>query len=249
MEIAFLLKKIIGFWLMPLSICVLLMASGLLLLWLNKHIKLGKLLTTTGLLLLMLFSWHPFSTPLLRPIEQSYAQFEISNQVEHVVVLGTGVESDEAVPVTSHLSSSARARLMEGLRILNAQPNAKLIVTGYGGNNSKSSAEVYAHVAMSLGIDGSRITKFEQARDTKEEALFVSKHVGNQSLALVTSASHMPRAYQFFMDAKVNALPAPTFYIAKYTEKTDWKFNSAGLFKSERAIYEYIGQAWAWLNR
>ena len=234
---------------MPLSLCVLLMASGLILLWANKQVKLGKVLTTSGFLLLVLFSWNPFSTSFLRPIEQTYSQFETSTPVDYVVVLGTGVESDPDVPLTSHLSSSARGRLMEGLRIINAQPNAQLIVTGYGGNNSKSSAEVYAQVAMELGIDESRITKFEDARDTKEEALLVSEFVVDKKVALVTSASHMPRAYQFFMDAGVNAYAAPSFYIAKYTQDTDWKFNSSGLFKSERAIYEYIGQAWAWLNR
>ena len=241
MEIAFLLKKLIGFWLMPLSLCVLLIASGLILLWLNKHTKLGKLLSTCGLLLLILFSWHPFSTPLLRPIEQSYAQFEATTQVDYVVVLGAGVASDPDVPLTSHLSSSAGARLMEGLRILNAQPNAKLIMTGYGGNNAKSNAQVYAQVAMSLGIDANRITKFEAARDTKEEALLVSEFVGNKKIAVVTIASHMPRAYQFFIDANVNAFAAPAFYLAKYTQHSNWQFNSSGLLKSERAIYEYIG--------
>jgi uncharacterized SAM-binding protein YcdF (DUF218 family) len=59
----------------------------------------------------------------------------------------------------------------------------------------------------------------------------------------------MPRAYQFFMDANVNAFAAPSFYLARYTQDTNWQFNSSGLLKSERAIYEYIGQAWAWLNR
>lgn len=234
---------------MPLSLCVLLIAAGLTLVWINKYEKIGKLVSTCGFLLLILFSWHPFSTPLLRPIEQSYSQFETTTKVDYVVVLGTGVASDPDVPLTSHLSSSARARLMEGLRILNAQANANLIVTGYGGNNVKSNAEVYAQVAMSLGISANRIIKFETARDTKEEALLVSEFVGDKKIALVTSASHMPRAYHFFMDANVNAFAAPSFYLARYTQDTNWQFNSSGLLKSERAIYEYIGQAWAWLNR
>ena len=224
------------------------MTVGLILLWVNKHIKLGKVLATCGLLLLVLFSWHPFSTQLLRPIEQTYSQFDSNIQVDYIVVLGNKVESDPDVPLTSHLSSSARARLMEGLRILSAQPNAKLIVTGYGGNNAKSSAQVYREVAQSLGVNKQAIIMFEQAKDTQEEARYVSEFVGEQPVALVTSASHMPRAYQFFMDENINAFAAPAFYIAKYTKKTDWQFNSSGLFKSERAIYEYIGQAWAWLK-
>jgi uncharacterized SAM-binding protein YcdF (DUF218 family) len=249
MELGFLLKKIIGFWLMPLSLSVLFIALGLLLLWFSKRQTMGKIFTTCGLALLLLFSWQPVATQLLRPIEQTYAGFNTQQQVDYVVVLGNLVESDESVPQHSHLSSSATARILEGLRIARAQPNSMLIVSGYKGNNSVSCAQAYADFAISLGFDAGRIIKLEAPKDTKEEAEAVSRIIGDKSMALVTSASHMTRAFNFFKQQHLNATPAPTFYLAKQTQSTNLRFESSGLLKSERAIYEYIGLLWQWLKQ
>lgn len=233
---------------MPMSFTSLLIGSGLILLWLKRHETLGKSLATCGLLLLIIFSWNPTSTGLLKPIEQSNTPFDDTQDVDYVVVLGSGVTSDPNVPLSSHLSSSARARLLEGLRIANMRPNSKLIVSGFAGSNSKSCAEVYALVAKELGFDPTRIIELREPKDTEEEAIAVKNLVGESKIALVTSASHMPRAFKFFQQNNVNAIPAPSFYLAKSMENTDWRFEASGLYKSERAIYEYIGQLWQWLK-
>ena len=244
----FLLKQTLGFWLMPLSLCVLLIGLGLCLLWFSKRQRLGKIVTSGGLVLLLLFSWQPSATELLRPIEQRYAGFNSAHAVDYVVVLGSLVESDPSVPQHSHLSASARARLLEGLRIARAQPHSTLIVSGYGGNNHISCAQAYAQMAISLGLDASRIIKLELPRDTEEEAMAVKSIVGAQPMALVTSASHMPRAFEFFRQQGLNASAAPTFHLAKYSQSRSLRFNASGLLKSERAIYEYLGMAWQWLK-
>lgn len=240
---------------MPLSLVVVMLSVATVLLWrqnnLNKPIKTARALLSLALLSLLLFSWHPVTTPLLRNIEQTYSGFDIKQPVDYVIVLGNKVESDPSVPLTSHLSSSATARLMEGLRILNANPNGKLIVTGYASGNSKSSAQVYKEVAIAMGIDESRIIALEEPKDTVEEANAVANALNNHkdlNIVLVTSASHMPRAIIFFQSYFPDIQPAPTFFIAKHTESTDWRFDSAGLLKAERAIYEYLGQAWQWLT-
>jgi len=250
MEIGFIVKKIIGFWILPLSICVLLLTAGLLILCLNKtkpfsrFQTLGKSLSVSGLVLLILFSWNPISTELLRPIEQSFQSFNTETQVEYVVVLGNQVTSDESTPITSHLSSSATARLLEGIRIAKAQPDIKMIVSGYAGDNSKSCAEVYADVAILLGISADRIIQLREPKDTKEEAIAVKKIVGDSQIALVTSASHMPRAHQYFTDQAVAVHAAPTFYLAKKSDEIDLRFNAQGLLKTERAIHEWLGFIW-----
>ena len=208
-----------------------------------------KIFTTFGLVLLLLFSWQPVATQFLRPIEQSYSGFNTEQPVDYVVVLGNLVESDNTVPKHSHLSSSATARILEGLRIARAQPNSTLIVSGYKGNNSISCAQAYADMAISLGINASRIIMLEAPKDTQEEAQAVSRIIGDKSMALVTSASHMPRAFNFFKQQNLNATPAPTFYLAKKTQSSNLRFESSGLLKSERAIYEYLGLLWQWLKK
>lgn len=249
LEIGFLIKKIIAFWLMPLSLVVILLSLAVFFLWKKPKAKTGKVLASISLACLIIFSWNPVSTPLLRTIEQSNTPFDMSQPVEYVVVLGNEVTSDPSVPLSSHLSSSATARLLEGLRILSANPNAQLIVTGYANKNTKSSAQVYKEVAMSLGVTSDRIIALDWPKDTEEEAQAVKQIVGDNVIALATSASHMPRAIEFFYQENIHAIAAPTFYLAKYSEQTDWQFNAAGLLKTERAIYEYLGQLWQWLKR
>ncbi len=233
---------------MPLSMSVLLITLGLLLLWFSKRQTMGKVFTTSGLVLLLLFSWQPVATELLRPIEQSYSGFNTEQKVDYIVVLGNGVASDETVPKNSHLSSSGAARILEGIRIAQSQPHSMLIVSGYKGNNTISCAQAYADMAISFGVDVSRIIKLETPRDTEEEAIAVKNIIADQSMALVTSASHMPRAFNFFKQQHLNATPAPTFYLAKKTQSSNLRFESSGLLKSERAIYEYIGLLWQWFK-
>ena len=244
----FWLKKIIGFWMMPMSFSMALIIIGLLFLIFSQRQTLAKTLCGLGVFALLLFSWNPFSTALLRPIEQYHSAFDTSQEVDYVLVLGNGVTSDESVPKYSHLSSSATARLLEGLRIARAQPDTILIVSGYAGKNSISCAQAYAEMAIDMGINPERIIKLEDPRDTHEEALAAKDIIGDARLALVTSASHMPRAYNYFASQNINTFTAPTFYLAKYSEQSNLKFNAEGLLKSERAIYEYVGLLWQWFK-
>ena len=241
---AFLLKKMIAFWLMPLSFSIALITIGLLLLWFTKRQTCGKILSSTGLFLLFIFSWNPISTELLRPIEQSSPAFNEQKKVDYIVVLGNQVDSDSSITLTNQLSSSARARILEGVRLAKLQPNSQLIVSGYAGNNSKSCAEIYAQVAVQLGIEANRIIELREPKDTSEEAVAVKAIAGDHAIALVTSASHMSRAFYYFENENIQTITAPTFYLAKKTHAINWKFNAEGLLKSERAIHEYIGQAW-----
>ena len=80
-----------------------------------------------------------------------------------------------------------------------------------------------------------------------KEAQAAGKISAGKTLALVTSASHMPRAMLLFQQQGVTPVAAPTYYIAKWP--ADWRFGSEGLLKSERAIYEYLGLAWAQVTR
>ena len=243
----FILKKLIGFCLMPMTTAVILILLGLTLLVASKRQLLGKSLVGVGVFYLVLMSWSPFGTWLLRPIEQTYAPIADTIEPDFVVVLGNAVSSDEAVPLASQLSSSARARIQEGIRLLHKHPNAILIVTGYPGHNTRPIAEVYAEYALSQGIEESRIIRVDDAKDTREEAQAAGKISAGKTLALVTSASHMPRAMLLFQQQGVTPVAAPTYYIAKWP--ADWRFGSEGLLKSERAIYEYLGLAWAQVTR
>lgn len=231
---------------MPMTSSVILIISGLVLLWLKKGTGLAKALIVIGTLYLLVMSWSPFGTWLLRPIEQTYPPINSAVTPEFILVLGTAVSSDPLIPLASQLSSSARARIHEGIRLAKLHPDAQLILTGYPGQNTRPIAEVYADYAIEQGIEKHRIITVSDAKDTREEAQAASRIIKEKSLALVTSASHMPRAVLLFEQQGISPIPAPTFYLAK--QPSDWRFGAEGLLKSERAIHEYMGWAWAKLT-
>ncbi len=245
----FILKKWLGFWMMPLSIAVLMLALGLILLWFTRRQTLGKVACTVGLVWLGLVSWNPVGNVLLRPIEQQVPPFESAAQVDFIHVLGSGVASDPSIPLNSHLSPAGMGRLIEGIRIFKAYPDAQLVVSGYKGNNHLSNAKVYQQVAVQMGVPEDSIILFEAPKDTLEEAQAVKTLLSDDSqLVLVTSASHMPRALNLFRGQGLNPIPAPSHYLAKDTEQTNWRFDARGLHKTERAMHETIGTLWSKLR-
>ena len=243
MELGFLVKKFIGACMMPLALSLMLLTLGLMWSKLRPQHAHGRRLITASGIVLFLFSWNPIGDRLLYALEHHYPALSEIPNVEYVVVLGGKVSSDSSVPMSSHLSSDARARIMEGVRLAQALPNAKLIVSGYAGFNTYSCAEIYSFVAQDMGIASSRIITLTTPKDTEEEAIAVKALVGEDAIALVTSASHMRRAMNFFNAVNIVATPAPTFFTAK-PNASDWSFGSDGLYKSERAIYEYAGLLW-----
>lgn len=74
---------------------------------------------------------------------------------------------------------------------------------------------------------------------------------GPPPVILVTSASHMPRAVALFAAEGVQVIPAPTDYRALGPPYALWSLlpSVGALHNSERAWYEYLGSAWARLQR
>ncbi len=237
---AFYLKKLIGMWLMPIPLTL----SGLLLalfLWKRKP-RLSQTLVAFSCLWLALTSWHPVADKLLAPFENNYAMFDIKQPVDAVVVLGGCHASDISMPPASQLCSSSLFRLMEGLRILEANPQAKLFVSGYEGTDKRPHAEVMREVAESFGVVSERILSFPSPRDTEEEANVMQPFLKDLRFALVTENSHLPRALVFFQDLQLDAIPAPAMRMS--VDDSDWRIGAQAAQKSERAMYELLGTLW-----
>ncbi len=259
----FWLKKAVSFWLMPLPLCVVLMAAGLLLLRSTRWPKAGPRLLITGWVLLFLLSNKQVGHTLLRPLEKQYpAQPELSTgstlpaplaACRAIMVLGGGHSDQAGLSSLNQLSASSLFRLAEGVRLARALPEATLIVSGPGsGPHSPTHASVLAAAAVSLGIDPRRIVQINTARDTDDEVQAVKQLLGDQTpFALVTSAWHMPRAMGLMRRAGMTPLPCPAGAVSQPSGETrarDWMFDLSGLEQSNWAIYEYLGTAWAKLQ-
>lgn len=84
-------------------------------------------------------------------------------------------------------------------------------------------------------------------RDTEDEARFLRPLQEGRRFALVTSASHMPRARWLFTGLGLEPVP-PTEFLGKRPPDFDWRSlipQTGALEKSERAFHEYWGGWWA----
>jgi len=128
------------------------------------------------------------------------------------------------------------------------QGKCKLVVSGYSGKSKLSQAEVLYNTALMLGIDSAALVKSERPSNTREEAEEYVKLFGTEeTLVLVTSAIHMPRAVMTFERAGVKVIPAPTNFLIKHgTVKNPWRWvpKAQNILIMEQAIHEYAGILW-----
>lgn len=242
--VLFYLKKIIGMMLMPIPLTLVAMCLAFLLM--KKCPKLARLFLLSGIIMLGLTSWSPVADKLIATVEHDFPVFDIQQPVDVVIVLGSGHKELSNTPEIMQLGNSALFRLEEGLRILKANPNAQLFVSGYSGEMTEPHAEVMRRAAIELGVKPGRIKAFPLAKDTEEEAKSMKPYLDGKQAALVTEASHIKRASIFFEKAGINIIPAPALYLG--SEKSDWQIDANAAYKSQRAFYEWLGRGWQWIK-
>ena len=245
----FIVKKIAGELLGPLSIGLFVAAAGLVSLYIGR-LKTAKILMPLAFIWIALLSYAPVSDLLLKPLERKYpALIETPVNIDYILVLGSGHDSDRALPVTSQISTTALTRLSEGIRHYNRLADVKLVVSGYGGTDPHSHASMQKRAARALGVESDDIIMFESPKDTYEEATAMKSVAGDKPFILVTSASHMPRAFKIFKAQGLNPIAAPTDYQVRGESEWFEMPNGESLRDSDLAFHEYLGLAWEWVKQ
>jgi uncharacterized SAM-binding protein YcdF (DUF218 family) len=242
----FFIKKIVSRLFFPLSLILECIIIGLL--WPKK----GKKFLLSALVLLYLFSFHPFANLLLWPLERSYAPIPVSSirkDIRTVVVLGGGAKENRSLTPEDRLSDASLKRLLEGIRICRHLPEARLILSGGDYHGATPVAGIMNEVAMDHGVAPSRLVLEESSRDTREQARLLSIILGPAPFYLVTSANHMPRSMALFRKVATRPVAAPTDFPALWEPfRVTTLFPQAGaLGKTESAFYEYLGLLWGWV--
>lgn len=229
---------------MPISLGLIIFCIGLFFLY-TKSYKKAKVFLTVSFLWLALIGYSPFSNALIQPLENQYISYiNIDKKIKYVLVLGSAHVSNKEMSKLSQLSKTAMMRLSEGIRIYKELDDAKLIVSGYSGDDTIPHALVLRDVAISLGVPSEDIITQEEAKDTQEEAEYVQKTVNKDRFILVTSASHMPRAMKIFESAWLNPIPAPTDFLSKEDGSYIREPRAKEVRKTELAMHEYVGTLW-----
>ena len=111
-------------------------------------------------------------------------------------------------------------------------------------------AQAARRFLIESGMDGRKIILEDKSVSTWENAAFTAKTLRAAGLplkvALVTSAFHMPRALMSFRKNGIEAIPAPTDYLASRAPKrwTDWIPSPDSFMKVNLALHEYLGSVW-----
>lgn len=259
MSIAYLLRKLFAPALYPLSISLELLLIGLVLLWFSRRQKAGKWFVTAGTLVLVCSSYTPTARWLLSPLEYRYPVADAraadgsgaTPGPKWIVVLGGGYTANARLPVTSQLSPGSLARLVEGIRLHKRYPGTKMIISGGREFSMPAEAGPIARTAEILGVDRADIVLESESLDTEDQGRHVSALVGGEPFFLVTSAAHVPRAAALFRKRGLHPIPAP----ADFEIKGGGGFTPLRLYpyalntvRTEKALYEYLGLAWARLK-
>jgi len=235
---------------MPVPLVIIILMLGLFLLY-RKRGRSGSFTVLLATLLLVVFSFPMLPNALLRPLELTYPQFDMSTSVTKIVVLGCRHVNDRQLPITSQLAPCSVVRATEAIRIYQRNPNAIIITSGSVGNEPFSNAYMTKQLIIAMGVPAVNIIEVEKSRDTEEEAMNLAKLVKREKFALVTSASHMKRAMTLFTTQNLYPVAAPTMHFAKQSDSDVLApiYPSAdNLDKLERWWYEAMGNAWVWFK-
>jgi uncharacterized SAM-binding protein YcdF (DUF218 family) len=215
----------------------------------TRRRRLGRGLAIAGFVVLVVFSLGPVADGLSGLVEQrSQALMPAAplDGVAAVAVLGAGYEPEPGRPATAWLQTAGLERLVEGVRVLRLAPGSQMVVSGWGGGRDLSTAEVMARAAVSLGVEPSRIVRFDAPRDTAEEIAALHALVGTRKVVIVTSAGHMPRALELAAHAGLEAVAAPASAAEDVSAVglRKWVPSADALLRSTAAVHEWLGRAW-----
>ncbi len=209
----------------------------------------GLLLGVAALSTSFLPSW--MSTKL----ENQYARVtKINPHVHWVVVLGGGVSGRKTMSASDALSSASLRRFLEGLRLYQTLPKAKLILSGGSRRGLKYADSVrFNELADLFDVPNMDRVLEKDSINTADEARLMKSWLHEDPFYLVTSATHMPRSMALFEHQGLHPIAAPCDYIGFQDDEQNFLRNllpsigNIAIFNA--AWHEYLGLLWAKIRK
>ncbi len=246
----FILSKLFVFLLKPLNWAIILLLVSLFL-----RTKKWRARTRISAAAILFFFSNPFIVnQLALAWEMPPRQIsEIPDSVDFAIILGGYYGSDLQATEGLPPFSMAVNRFISTYQLYKMGRVRKFLLTGGAGGmfgNKQNEADKVHDLLRSLGIPEADILVENQARNTRENALFtkilLDKTKPGASCLLITSAFHMPRAVMCFEKVGQKTMPFPVDF---YGKPFQWRPghtiepDDLAFFKWNAIIKEWMGIA------
>lgn len=198
------------------------------------------LLATNGAAVLLARALLPQAPPV---------QVQQLKAVQAIVVLGGGVLPEAVEYGQAQPSDSTLRRLRYGAWLARGSGKPLAFAGGIGWAATGVPSETEAVVARRVLQDELKVPvrwSDDRSRDTGENARRMAQVMrtdGIRRIALVTDATHMPRAAAHFRAAGFEVLAAPTdFPIRRSRDLLEWVPSPQGQATTRSVLHEWLGQ-------
>jgi uncharacterized SAM-binding protein YcdF (DUF218 family) len=175
--------------------------------------RLARLVVVLAIAELLLLSFPPVSHLLMARLQDETrvaAKATPACCYDAIVVLGGGIGPAEPPHIPDpHLTDSAD-RIWHAARLYHRGLAPRIIVSGGGGSGEMSEADAMRLFLTDLGVPREAIVIEGASLNTIENIRYVRKLVKDGRVALVTSASHMPRALRLARTAGLTVAAFPS---------------------------------------
>lgn len=247
MDVFYVASKI--FWMIadPLPLSVSLGALAFLLALFRRH-RLAVAVGGVALAVIVIATCTNVGELLLAPLEDQYPTLADPPRVDGIILLGGAIDGEVSAFRRSYELTSAADRFVETLRLAEHYPSATVVVTGGVGDldgQGDGDAVAAERFFAAFAISPERLILETASRNTAQNATNVAALgvvAPGTTWLLVTSASHMPRAWASFARAGLSSVvPWPVdYYVANRALRFSTP-NAANLGRAEAALREWIG--------
>ena len=187
------------------------------------------------------------SVLLIKNLEDQYPVVSVESKewrkTDAIVVLACNHFEDQEMPFVSRWPNCSMQRNLHAALMYQAFNKPIYLAGGIlSKKDTESQASHNRHFFNKMGIKDQDIFTTHKGKNTETEAAALAKILPGKYISLVTSASHLPRAVQYFEERNIKVLPIPVEHLSRRNIKPVLGIpNARSLYRSERAIHEYLG--------
>lgn len=264
----FVFSKIVQFCIEPLNWVIVFVFLSLLFMGLRKP-HLCKRFLLLALADLLIVGWLPTSEALLRILENSVPQVQLTQMSEKdfggIIILGGAIEGGQIAVDRGEVSIySSAERVTKAFELIRQYPDLPFIFSGFSGRlapKGVSEADAFKQLVAEQGLPDKNAHYENQSRNTYENVVLMKPMIlslGANSLKeagdppkpwlLITSASHMYRSLKIFQKQGIEVVPVLVDYQTAYGLRWN-KFDlEDGVQNWNKFMHEVVGLLAYWVT-